>query len=94
MALNPPTPPTPFEQLQVASARFGAARAAVVGGDANDAVVAADAAVAAITSDLNAKRQTAIDARGLSKDQLVELHAGGLAYKDSIDAVLAVNPLP
>ena len=94
MALNPPTPPTPFEQLQVASTRFGAGRDAVIGGEASSAVVMADAGVAAATSELTAKRQTAIDARGLEKDALVELHAAGQSYKDSIDAVLAVNPLP
>ena len=94
MAPNPPTPPTPFEQLQTARTRFDAGRDAVTGGEANDAVVAADSAVAASTSDLNAKRQTAIDVRGLAKDQLVELHAAGQANKDSIDAVLAIHPLP
>ena len=91
MALNPPTP---FEQLQSARTRFDAGRDAVTGGEASAAVVTADAVVSTITSDLNAARQSATDARGRSKDALVELHAAGQAAKDGIDAVLANHPLP
>ena len=85
---------TPFEQLQAARTRFDTSRESVTGGDANDAVVAADAEVSTMTTALNVAKQTATDARGRSKDDLVELHAAGQAAKDGIDAVLANHPLP
>ena len=94
MALNPPTPPTPFEQLQAARTRFDAGRDAVTGGEANAAVVAADAAVSTKTTELNVAKQTAIDVRATESNGLVELHAAGQASKDGIDAVLANYPLP
>ena len=94
MALNQPTPPTPFELLEAARTRFDTGRDAVTGGQFNADVVTADAAVAAASSELNTKRQSATDARGRSKDALVELHAAGQAAKDGIDAVLAIHPLP
>ena len=92
--MAPPNSPTPFEQLQAARTRFDAGRDAITGGDSSAEVVVADAAVAAVTSELTAARQDATDARGRSKDELVELHAAGQAAKDSIDAVLATHPLP
>ena len=85
---------TPFEQLQAARTRFDTSREAVTGGNANAAVVAADTEVSSITTSLNAARQIATEARGRSKDVLVELHAAGQAAKDGIDAVLANHPLP
>ena len=94
MALNIPTPPTPFEQLEAARTRFDSGRDAVTGGQFNADVVTADAAVAAVTSELTSARQSATDARGRSKDALVELHAAGQAAKDAVDAVLATHPLP
>ena len=94
MALNPPTPPTPFEQLQAARTRFDTSRAEITGGDANAAVVDADAEVSTITTALNVARQTAANARATSSNALVELHAAGQAAKDGIDAVLASHPLP
>ena len=84
---------TPFEQLKAARTRFDASRDSVTSGTANDAVVAADAEVSTMTTALNVARQTATDARGRSKDALVELHAAGQAAKDGIDAVLANHPL-
>ena len=89
-----PNPPTPFEQLEAARTRFDNGREAILDGQADANVVTADAAVAAVTSELTAARQTATDARGRSKDALVELHAAGQAAKDGIDAVLANHPLP
>ena len=92
--MAPPNSPTPFEQLQAARTRFDAGRDAITGGQANADVVTADAEVSTITTSLNLARQTATDARGRSKDALVELHAAGQAAKDGIDAVLANHPLP
>ena len=84
---------TAYEQLQAARTRFDDSRDAVTNGTANDAVVAADAEVSTMTTALNVARQTATDARGRSKDVLVEMHAAGQAAKDGIDAVLANYPL-
>ena len=84
---------TPFEQLKAARTRFDTSRDAVTSGTANVAVVDADAEVSSIQTSLIAARQTASEARGRSRDALVELHAAGQAAKDGIDAVLANHPL-